>query len=180
MKATLELPQCTEASPDEPRSVIEHGPRNLTTHTTYGWSRRARPGLRTTTLVTGHGTRSAAAAAGAMAASGQRVVLAMSLPGVQTARATRASTCFFLPEASDPNYVSAVLATARRVGARIVVPTGESDIVSITRAKQRFDDAGLRIPAPDADTLEVFRDRSRLLRTLAGVVPVPLSRRRLP
>ncbi len=141
----------------------------------YQWHRRTRPtaSRHGRVLVTGSSTRATAAVLIALAEAGHDVVVGLSVAEATKPRGTRTSRCYLLPPTTSPGYIDAVLATARRAGASVVVPTQRDAAWTFSHARRAFDVRGLDVVAPDAEVLDLCRDRARLLNTLEAVVPVP-------
>jgi len=141
----------------------------------YQWHRGSLPEARGRgrVLVTGSSTRPTAAVLVALSEAGYDVVVGLSVDETARPRATRTSRCYLLPPTTSPRYVDAVLATARRAGASVVVPTQRDAAWTFSHARRAFDVRGLVVVAPDSEVLDLCRDRARLLKTLEAVVPVP-------
>ncbi len=123
--------------------------------------------------MTGSSTRATAAVLIALSEAGYDAVVGLSVAEAAKSQGGRTSRCFLLPPTDSPRYVDAVLATARRAGVQIVVPTQRDAVWTFSHARRAFAVRGLVVVAPDSEVLGLCRDRVRLLRTLEAAVPVP-------
>ncbi len=141
----------------------------------YRWHRSSQlqPGAAGRVLVTGSSTRPTAAVLVALAEAGYDVVVGLSVAEAAKPRGTRATRCYILPPATSPRYVDAVLATARRAGATVVVPTERDAAWKFSKTRRAFDERGLVVVAATTKVLDLCRDRAKLLSILETVVPVP-------
>lgn len=78
-----------------------------------------------------------------------------------------------VPAGADPAFVPHVLDYCRREGIDVLVPTVDSELLPVARAKSDFAAAGVRLLLAPESTLEICIDKLALLNACDGVVPVP-------
>jgi len=64
-----------------------------------------------------------------------------------------------IPAASDPGFVDALLATATREGAVLVIPVFDMELPPLSEARQRFRQAGIRLAVAPPSAIRVCRDK---------------------
>lgn len=78
-----------------------------------------------------------------------------------------------LPRGADPGFVDDLLALARRVGARLVIPTVDVELASVSAARSRFTEHGIDVLVEEPETLRLCLDKHLLMQHCAEVVRVP-------
>jgi carbamoyl-phosphate synthase large subunit len=86
------------------------------------------------------------------------------VPGAQRA---------ILPRGDDPGFAAHLLAVCRELGIDVVVPTVDSELLPLARAREQFDAAGVRLVLAAEATLAVCLDKWALHARCDGRVRVP-------
>ena len=80
-----------------------------------------------------------------------------------------------VPRGDAPPFVDHVLKACRERGIDLLVPTVDAELIPLAQARDRFDEAGIRLALAPLECLQLCRDNHRLLTALHDVVPVPRS-----
>jgi len=79
-----------------------------------------------------------------------------------------------VPRGDAPDYVDTLLPLAVRIGADVIVPTVDTELVPIATARDRFDQAGIKLLMARRYTFDLTLDKWMLARHLRNVVvPIP-------
>jgi carbamoyl-phosphate synthase large subunit len=73
---------------------------------------------------------------------------------------------------ADPAFVPHLLQLCRRHAVEVLVPTVDSELLAIARARSDFESAGVRLLLASEETLSLCLDKLALLRACEGAVPV--------
>lgn len=88
--------------------------------------------------------------------------------------------CFRVPRVTDAGYLDALFRVCSENGVRVVVPTIDTELLALARAKKRFAEAGIFLLVPDEAFVAVCRDK-RLTGAFfeaRGIrVPAPIDKR---
>ncbi len=80
-----------------------------------------------------------------------------------------------LPRGEDPGFVPFLFGLCRRDRIAAVVPTVDSELLPLARARERFERAGVKLVLAPEATLQVCLDKWSLFERCAGVVRVPAT-----
>lgn len=69
--------------------------------------------------------------------------------------------CFRVPRATDADFPDALFRICAENGVRVVVPTIDTELSALARAKKRFAEAEIFVLVPDEDFVSVCRDKRR-------------------
>ena len=75
----------------------------------------------------------------------------------------------------DPAFVDHILEICKADGVDVVVPTVDSELVPLARARGGFDELGVRLVLAHLETLETCLDKWTLVRRVGDVVRVPAT-----
>jgi predicted ATP-grasp superfamily ATP-dependent carboligase len=127
-------------------------------------------------LVTGADEHQGLAVIRGIGMGGVEVVAAGINPGClgQRSRYATISECYTAPAANPDQFVEDIIAIAERTRPSVIVPSVESTLVLLNRARERVERIA-PLAAPDAATLEFALDKSRTL-ALAERLGVPCPR----
>jgi predicted ATP-grasp superfamily ATP-dependent carboligase len=127
-------------------------------------------------LVTGADEHQGLAVIRGIGMGGVEVIAAGIKPGClgQRSRYATLSECYAAPAADPDQFVEDVIAIAERTQPAVIVPSVESTLVLLNRARERVERIA-PLAAPDAETLEFALDKSRTL-ALAERLGVPAPR----
>jgi carbamoyl-phosphate synthase large subunit len=78
-----------------------------------------------------------------------------------------------LPRGDDPGFVEFVFGLCRRERIDAVVPTVDSELLPLARARERFERAGVKLVLAPEATLRVCLDKWSLFQACAGLLRVP-------
>jgi carbamoyl-phosphate synthase large subunit len=81
-----------------------------------------------------------------------------------------------LPRGDHPRFSAMLLDTCARLGAQVVVPTVDTELLPLARERERYAAAGVELVVASVATLEVCLDKWRLAERCAGRVRVPETR----
>lgn len=73
-----------------------------------------------------------------------------------------------VPKYDDPGYVSAILAFCERREIDVVLPMHHEDLVQVARQKRAFDAAGIRLPIPSPELVELANDKYEVAQIAAA------------
>ncbi len=73
-----------------------------------------------------------------------------------------------LPKASDPNYIDAVLALAKRYAIKAVFHGCEPELLALHRGRDRLTEAGIFLPINPPGVLEICMDKARTAEFLSA------------
>lgn len=80
-----------------------------------------------------------------------------------------------VPRGEEPGFADSLLAIALQARVDAVVPTVDTELLPLARARGRFEEAGIRVLVASESTLETCLDKLRLMDRLAGWIRVPTS-----
>jgi carbamoyl-phosphate synthase large subunit len=80
-----------------------------------------------------------------------------------------------VPAGADDAFVPRVLEYCESHGIGVLLPTVDSELLPVARARDRFEELGVRLLLASVETLEVCLDKFELMRRCHGVVPIPRS-----
>jgi carbamoyl-phosphate synthase large subunit len=78
-----------------------------------------------------------------------------------------------LPRGDDPRMASVLLDLCRAEGVDVLVPTVDTELLPLARARQEFAEAGVTLVVASEETLAVCLDKWRLAERCTGAVRVP-------
>lgn len=82
-----------------------------------------------------------------------------------------------VPPATDPGYVDALLSICRAQGVDLLVPTIDTELPALARARDMFADAGVTVPISDPALVDIARDKLSTSRHFADFgIPAPITR----
>lgn len=70
-----------------------------------------------------------------------------------------ADGAFRLPRVSSPEYAEALLALCEAEGARLVIPTIDTELAVLARLRRRFEAAGVALLVCDGGVVDIFADK---------------------
>jgi carbamoyl-phosphate synthase large subunit len=79
------------------------------------------------------------------------------------------------PRGDDPRLADSVLAACVERAIDLLIPTVDAELVPLAQARDRFEDAGVKLALAPLECLQQCRDKHALLNALRAVVPVPAS-----
>ena len=82
-----------------------------------------------------------------------------------------------VPAGSDPGFADAALARCIAMGADVLIPTCDAELLPLGRARARFREAGVELLLAPDRALDVCLDKLALVERCAGRVPVPRTER---
>lgn len=89
-----------------------------------------------------------------------------------------ADTSFKVPPCTDPNYVPALLDYCDYERIDMVVPTIDTELEQLSRARELFLQVGTEVHVSSPETIDIVRDKALTVDVLASVgVPVPRTQR---
>jgi carbamoyl-phosphate synthase large subunit len=100
-------------------------------------------------------------------------VCAADLAPERSAACHHADRALALPRCDDPGYAEAVLDAAGRVGADVVVPTIDPELLPLAGAAGRFEAGDVWLVLSQRSAVEIARDKLRTARALEAFVPTP-------
>jgi carbamoyl-phosphate synthase large subunit len=80
---------------------------------------------------------------------------------------------FLLPRGDSPQFVEVVAAECKKRAIDLLIPTVDSELLPIARARQGLVQAGTKVQLCSSEVLEVCRDKYALLRHCSGEEYVP-------
>jgi len=80
-----------------------------------------------------------------------------------------------LPRGDDPRLADELLAYCRREAVDVLVPTVDTELLPLARARERFAAAGVVVVVASVETLAICLDKAVLAERCAGVVRVPAT-----
>jgi carbamoyl-phosphate synthase large subunit len=78
-----------------------------------------------------------------------------------------------IPAGAAPGFAASLLASSRRLGADVVIPTVDAELRPLAAAREDFRRAGVALMLPSARALDLTLDKLALARACAGSVRVP-------
>ncbi len=78
-----------------------------------------------------------------------------------------------IPAGSAPDFAGQLLARCRELGADVVIPTVDSELLPLATARPAFEEAGIALMLPPERALALTLDKLALARACAGSVRVP-------
>lgn len=78
-----------------------------------------------------------------------------------------------VPRGDDPAFVDACVDACVSLGAFVLIPTVDVELVPLARARARFEKFGIQVMVPDADALERSLDKLAFARALETHLPAP-------
>ena len=87
--------------------------------------------------------------------------------------------CFRVPRVTEPGYIDALFEICKENGVRVVVPTIDTELLVLARAKKRFSDAGIFLLVADEDFIATCRDKRNtgaFFESRGIRVPVPIDK----
>jgi carbamoyl-phosphate synthase large subunit len=82
-----------------------------------------------------------------------------------------------VPAGSDPGFADAALARCVAMGADVLIPTCDAELLPLGRARTGFREAGVELLLAPDRALDVCLDKLALVERCAGKVPVPRTER---
>ena len=82
-----------------------------------------------------------------------------------------------VPAGSDPGFADAALARCVAMGADVLIPTCDAELLPLGRARAGFREAGVELLLAPDRALDVCLDKLALVERCAGRVPVPRTER---
>jgi carbamoyl-phosphate synthase large subunit len=82
-----------------------------------------------------------------------------------------------VPAGSDPGFADAALARCLAMGADVLIPTCDAELLPLGRARAGFREAGVELLLAPDRALDVCLDKLALVERCAGRVPVPRTER---
>ena len=80
-----------------------------------------------------------------------------------------------LRHADDPNYLSDLIAQCAENKIRVVIPSGDGELLFLAKARDKFQSHGIDLLLSGTKGLEICMDRQRLTDTFSKVVAMPAS-----
>jgi carbamoyl-phosphate synthase large subunit len=95
-----------------------------------------------------------------------------------SAACLEAEAAFQVPRCTAPDYVERLLDHCAREKIDLLVPTIDTELDVLSRARERFAQAGTMVHVSAPETIDVVRDKERTISVLAAAgVPVPRTAR---
>lgn len=79
-----------------------------------------------------------------------------------------AAAYYRVPPGADPSYADRILAIGQRERVRVVIPTSDEEALALSRAAERFRQAGIICTVPRSELIELFADKTRMYDYLAS------------
>lgn len=131
--------------------------------------------MKKTILLTGAGGPSAIAAMRALPQADFDFLLADLDPNAPGLYLVPDERRVLVPPGAHPEFVPFLTRVCAREQVDLVIPTVDSELVPLARAREALRAAGTELLLPPLAAVELCADKQRLLEAAAGVVPVPWS-----
>lgn len=125
-------------------------------------------------LVTGAATRATAAVVAGLQQAECKVYLGLHHAQAAFGGPAASEACRLVPTPQEDHYVETIHELAKSLGVDAIVPTAEDELLLMAEAKECFEESGIEVLVPDAQVVELCRDRVGLMAALEPVVPVPM------